>query len=140
VILPVAGRLPFRWLYPTGDKQTEIRRSLSHEKYFDAARIVAGDFHLIRRHLPPRLKNKIIVTNTVTAGDIEILRERGAAMLVTSTPSFDGRSFGTNVMEGVFAALGARRAADYRELLGQLNWQPRIEQLNDSPGGAGSTA
>jgi hypothetical protein len=46
--------------------------------------------------------------------------------LITTTPEFEGRSFGTNVMEGVFAALGAQTSDDYRALLSQLSWQPRI--------------
>ncbi len=130
VILPIAGRLPFAMLYPTGDKQTKIKRSLKHEKLFDDAQIIAGDFHLIRRYLPPRIKDKIILTNTVTSSDVELLRERGAKMLITSTPEFGGRSFGTNVMEGVFAALGARGSEQYQELLGQLNWKPRVEKFS----------
>ncbi len=127
VVLPIAGRLPVSVLYPTGDKQTDIKRSLKHEKLFEQAEIIAGDFHLIRRYLPPCIEGKVILTNTVTASDVELLRERGARMLITSTPEFGGRSFGTNVMEGVFAALGARGPQQYRELLERLNWKPRIE-------------
>lgn len=129
VILPVAGVLPFAWLYPTGDKQNTIKRSPKHEKFFARAQIIAGDFLLIRRFLPPRIEGKIIITNTVTKGDVELLRERGAKMLVTSTPEFEGRSFGTNVMEGIFAALGAQTGEEYRALLGQLNWKPRVERF-----------
>ena len=129
LILPLASRLPVSVLYPTGDKQTSIKRSPLHEKLFEESEIIAGDFHLIRRYLPPRIEGKVILTNTVTSADVELLRERGARMLITSTPEFGGRSFGTNVMEGVFAALGARPGAEYRALLGQLNWEPRVEKF-----------
>lgn len=129
VILPIASQLPVSVLYPTGDKQTKIQRSPRHEKLFDEAQIIAGDFHLIRRYLPPRIEGKVILTNTVTESDVELLRERGAKMLITSTPNLGGRSFGTNVMEGVFAALGASPGDGYRTLLGQLNWEPRVEKF-----------
>jgi hypothetical protein len=126
LILPIACRLPFQWLYPTGEKQDAIRSSPKYDRFFHDAQVIAGDFLLIRRFLPVTLQDKTILTNTVTARDIELLRERGVARLITTTPEFEGRSFGTNVMEGVFAALGARTPEEYRQLLQRLNWQPRI--------------
>ncbi len=126
LILPVACRLPFKMLYPTGKAQTEILDSTAHRVLMEENSIIAGDFLLIRRYLPDNLGGKTILTNTVTPADIELLRARGARMLITTTPEFEGRSFGTNVMEGVFAALGAQSGDDYRALLSQLGWQPRI--------------
>lgn len=126
LILPVACRLPFKMLYPTGEKQTEIKSNVSVEKWFAENEIIAGDFLLIRRYLPEKLTSKIIITNTVTKEDIELMRVRGLSTLITTTPEFDGRSFGTNVMEGVFAALGAKTPSEYSTLLKQLNWKPRI--------------
>jgi len=129
LILPVATRLPFKMLYPTGDKQTQVKDSKKHRAWMEEATVIAGDFLLIRRYLPPQLQGKTIFTNTVTMADIELLRERGARQLITTTPEFDGRSFGTNVMEGVFVALGARTPDDYLPLLQQLKWKPRIIQF-----------
>lgn len=129
VILPVATRLPFKMLYPTGAKQDAIRGAPKYEKFYRAAEVIAGDFLLIRRYLPDRLDGKIILTNTVTSKDVELLRARGVRRLITTTPEFEGRSFGTNVMEGVFAALGATRPDEYRDLLEQLGWAPRIVDL-----------
>jgi hypothetical protein len=129
VILPLATKLPFKMLYPTGEKQTQIKNSPKHQKFFDAAEIIAGDFLLIRRYLPDRMDGKTVLTNTVTAADIELLRERGTKRLITTTPEFEGRSFGTNVMEGVFAALGARTPDEYAKLLAELGWQPRIVEF-----------
>ena len=126
LILPVACQLPFTMLYPTGKAQTEIIDSPSHRRLFEENEVIAGDFLLIRRYLPADLRGKTILTNTVTGADIELLRQRGAARLITTTPEFGGRSFGTNVMEGIFAALGARTPDDYRALLTQLDWKPRI--------------
>ena len=126
VILPIATRLPYKMIYPTGDKQREIKCTPSYQKFYDNADILAGDFLLIRRFLPDRIDGKTILTNTVTSDDVELLRARGAKTLITTTPEFEGRSFGTNVMEGVFAALGAKTSNEYSKLLEQLGWQPRI--------------
>ncbi len=131
-ILPIACRLPFKMLYPTGEKQTEIKSNAAVEKWFAQNEIVAGDFLLIRRFLPEKLQGKIIITNTVTKADVELLRERGLKTLITTTPEFDGRSFGANVMESVFAALGARSTREYSALLEKLGWQPRIVNFDQN--------
>ena len=52
---------------------------------------------------------KLILTNTVTENDIAELRARGAAQLVTTTPDFGGRSFGTNVIEAALLAMLGKR-------------------------------
>ena len=126
LILPIACKLPFKMLYPTGEKQTEIKSNSAVDKWFGENEIIAGDFLLIRRYLPEKLSGNIIITNTVTKDDIVLLKSRGLSTLITTTPEFDGRSFGTNVMEGVFAALGARTPGEYSALLKQLDWKPRV--------------
>lgn len=132
--LPILCHLPIRMLYPTGKSQEEIQPK--YEKYYQWADIIAGDFHPIRKHLPPRLEGKMIITNTTTADDVQRLRERGVATLVTTTPKMNGRSFGTNVLEGVFITLAGKRpeemtAEDYLALMQRIRWQPRVERLND---------
>ena len=66
--------------------------------------MIADDFHDIKRHLPENATGKIIVTNTTTVADQQMLRERGVKYLVTSMPLIDGRTFGTNVMEAAITA------------------------------------
>lgn len=129
LLLPVLTKLPFAWLYPTGEKQTQILDSAKHCRRLEEAEIIAGDFLLIRRYLPKNLTGKIILTNTTTARDLKLLKERGLAKLITTTPEFNGRSFGTNVMEGIFAALGARTSQEYLALLETLDWKPRIVEF-----------
>jgi hypothetical protein len=81
------------------------------------------------------MRGKVIVTNTVTAKDVGDLKERKTATLITTTPEFGGRSFGTNVMEGVYSCiLGKTRQnppteADFREFVKKMNMRPRIEQI-----------
>ncbi len=111
-LMPVAGRLPFNWVYPTGKAQE--KQTPKWVKFYHWADIIAGDCHYIRRYMPPDMQGKVIVTNTTTPEDVEIYRKAGAAMLVTTTPVLDGRSFGTNMMEAaIVAAMGRKEAVDY---------------------------
>jgi hypothetical protein len=131
--LPDACKLPFQFFYPTGKKQ-EKPPEPKFSQYYAAAQVIAGDFHFIRQHMPADLQGKTILTNTVTAGNIAELRERGVARLVTSTPNLGGRSFGTNVMEAALLALLGKRwedvtEADYLRLLKELKFTPRIENF-----------
>lgn len=132
LLLPVLSQLPFKYLYPTGGKQEEI--TTKHRRCYEEADLIAGDFHFIRRYIPERLPGKILITNTVTKDDVELLRERGVAVLVTTTPELGGRSFGTNVMEGVLVSLLGKPPAevtseDYNRLLDELVFRPRVEYL-----------
>jgi len=128
--LPDACKLPFQFFYPTGKKQDRAPQP-KYPEYYEDADVIAGDYHFMRQFMPDRLDGKTILTNTVTAGDIEFLRERGIARLVTTTPDFGGRSFGTNVVEAALVAmLGKTWAevteADYLRLLRELDLKPRV--------------
>ena len=103
ILLPVVRRLPFAQLYPTGKQQDEIHAKFRH--WFDWATVIGGDFLFLRTHMPDRLDGKVIVTNTTTAADVELVRGRGARALITSTPRINGRSFGTNVIEAALTAI-----------------------------------
>jgi len=134
-LMPIVSRLPLSLIYPTGKSQEEITPKPLYNKYYNWAEIIAGDFHFIRRHLPPLLENKIIITNTVTTEDVELLRQRKVAVLITTTPEIQGRSFGTNVMEALIVALIGKKADeitpdDYNDILDQIGFVPRIEYLN----------
>jgi hypothetical protein len=121
--LPDACKLPFQFFYPTGKKQ-ERPPQPKYPQYYDEAEIIAGDFHFMRQFMPDRLDGKLVLTNTVTTRDVEDLRARGVAQLVTTTPDFAGRSFGTNVVEAILVALGG--ANDYERSLRELNIRPRF--------------
>jgi len=132
LLLPVLTKVPIKYLYPTGKKQEEIVPK--HAKHFAWADVIAGDFHLIRRFLPPSLAGKIILTNTITPTDVEELRTRGAWMLITDGPEMNGRSFGTNVLQGVVVAVTGTRPEEipteaYMETLLRAGVQPRVEVL-----------
>lgn len=137
IAAPLIVQLPFRMLYPIGQKQEEQPNKAKFAKYYEWADVIAGDFHLIRKYMPDNLQGKRIITNTVTEEDIHFLRERGISTLVTTTPNIDGRSFGTNVMEALLVALLERPVADitpadYLQLLDKVGFVPRIEHLEAS--------
>jgi hypothetical protein len=137
VVMPIIRRLPVAWLYPTGKQQeTRVVRA---PRYYHWAEVIAGDGHLIRRFLPDRMEGQTVLTNTVRTRHIELFRECGIGCLITTTPEFDGQSFGTNVMEGVLITLAGKRPeeiqpSEYLELLGRLGWQPRVQRLRESAG------
>jgi hypothetical protein len=132
-LLPFICWLPMSFLYPTGSKQRKPP-SERKQKWLQQSDIIAGDFHFLRRYLPGDLSGKAIITNTTTEEDVELLRERKVKTLVTTTPRLEGRSFGTNVMEGVLVALSGRRPeeltrADYMDFIRHLSWKPTVENL-----------
>lgn len=136
VLLPIVSLLPYSFLYPTGAKQEnkEIHNS-RYGKYYRDADVIAGDFLYIKKNMPQDLTGKIMITNTVTGDDIDLLKKSGVKLLVTSTPELNGRSFGTNVMEAVLVAASGKNPdelseGDYLELIKKLNFLPRIEHLN----------
>jgi len=131
LLLPIFTKLPFTWLYPTGEKQEKQIQDW-RRKYYDWAEVIAGDFLYIKRFMPDRIPGKIILTNTTTSADVEMLRERGAAMLVTTTPRLNGRSFGTNVMEALFVALAGKfplEEQDYLEYINKLGLGPNVTRF-----------
>lgn len=133
--LPVLAKMPFEILYPTGKKQ-EIKDEKKFAKYYYEADIIAGDYLYISRYMPKNMKGKIVITNTVTSYDIEEMRERGVELLITTTPEFNGRSFGTNVMEATIVSLLQKAPdemtfEDMDNILDKLQFKPRIEWLKD---------
>jgi hypothetical protein len=133
VVAPLVVLLPFSILYPTGSKQDISNGKFG--RYFLGKDIIAGDFNYIYKHMPADLSGQVIITNTVTASDVEELRNRGLKTLVTTTPVLNGRSFGTNVMEALLVAYagadGALSNDEYIRVLEELNFVPRVDHLQE---------
>ncbi|MDH3942784.1 MAG: quinate 5-dehydrogenase [Anaerolineae bacterium] len=134
VLLPVITKLPFMWFYPLGAQQEEDPVD-KWPKYYQGADIIAGDFLQIRHYLPMDVSGKIIVTNTTTDKNVELLQKRGLKILVTTTPRLEGRSFGTNVMEATLRALVDKpdreiSREDLKDLIERIPLKPNIEVLN----------
>jgi hypothetical protein len=132
LLMPIAGRLPFEWIYPTGEKQE--KRTPKWGKYYAWATVIAGDCHIIKRFMPDDLTGKVIVTNTTTPEDVELFKKCGVKYLVTTTPVLEGRSFGTNMMEAALVAVSGKNRPltwdEYSELLEKLSFEPQLQELN----------
>lgn len=135
IIAPIACRLPFEMLYPTGKDQNSGKRKTGKiDKFFEETDIIAGDFHYIKQYMPENMQGKIVITNTVTKEDIVWLKKCGIRLLVTSTPNLEGRSFGTNVIEALLVAIIGKPAEEitgdeYLSLLEKIDFKPRVEYL-----------
>ena len=132
LLMPVAGRLPFEWVYPTGEKQE--KRTPKWAKYYAWATVIAGDCHYIKRFMPDDLTGKVIVTNTTTPEDVEAFRKAGVKYLVTTTPVLEGRSFGTNMMEAALVAVSGKGRPltwpELTEMIDKLDLEPQLQELN----------
>jgi hypothetical protein len=132
LLFPIVGRLPFEWIYPTGEKQE--KRTPKWGKYYAWATVIAGDCHYIKRFMPDDLTGKVIVTNTTTPEDVETFRKAGVKYLVTTTPVLEGRSFGTNMMEAALVAVAGKGRAlswdELNEMLDKLGFEPQLQELN----------
>ncbi len=132
VLMPIVGLMPISMLYPTGENQDE--NVPSYEKWFDFGPVIAGDFQYIRRNMPHDLGNKIIITNTTTQTDVDLLQSRGVSHLITTTPPIDGRSFGTNVLEATLIAYADKDReltdTELQTLIKELDLKPVVRVLN----------
>jgi len=132
LVMPLAGRVPFEWVYPTGEKQEE--RKPKYPKWFQWATVVAGDCHYIKRYMPDDMNGKIVVTNTTTTEDVALFKKCGVKYLVTTTPVLEGRSFGTNMMESALIAISGKKrvltADEYNAMLDKLGFEPTLQELN----------
>jgi hypothetical protein len=132
LLLPLAGRLPVEVLFPPGAKDEALHPK--YLKYWLNADLIAGDMHYIRKYSGDDLRGKFIITNTTTEENIEMLRQRGARQVLTTTPVFEGRSFWVNVMEAVLVAYaGKGRAlsiAELSALIDELDLRPSLQVLN----------
>ncbi len=132
ISLPIITRLPFKWFYPTGEKQES--RTPKFPKVFQEATFICGDWHYIRRYAPDDLTGKTILTQTVRKADLEWLATTGARRVITTTPVMGGETFATNVMEGVVITLKNKRPeemteSDYLDTLKALDWKPNVIEL-----------
>ena len=132
LLMPIVGRLPFAWVYPTGEKQE--KRTPKWGKYYAWATVITGDCHYIKRFMPDDLTGKVIVTNTTTPEDVEAFRKAGVKYLVTTTPVLEGRSFGTNMMEAALVAVSGKGRPltwpELTEMLDTLGFEPQLQELN----------
>jgi hypothetical protein len=130
-LFPILSYFPLSMLfYGSGGSEKKAK----YHKYWRDSDLLAGDFMFMRLHLGEDLTGKMVITNTTTDENIQLLRERGVRLVVTTTPRYEGRSFGTNMMEAALTALageGQRLSYDQlNKLINELGLVPHVEVLN----------
>ncbi len=126
--------VPFHLLYPTGAAQDTQEADTRFAKYYEDADVIAGDGHLILRHLPKSAMGKGIVTNTTRPQSLARFQEAGIGWVATTTPEMGGLSGGTNLMEAALVALMERPPAeitpdDYADWAERLGWRGTFHRL-----------
>ena len=130
VMLPLVSHFPMSMIFYGSDG---AEHEPKYTKYFEGSDLIAGDFLFMRKYMPRDLAGKTIVTNTTTEDNIALLKERGVKMVITTTPRFEGRSFGTNMNEAMltaYAGKGRRLSdAELNGLIDELNLRPAVIQF-----------
>jgi len=131
IMLPFVSHFPMSMLfYGSGGAEQEPKYS----RFFEGADLIAGDFLFMRKYMPLDLSGKMLITNTTTEEDIDLLRERGVEVVITTTPRYEGRSFGTNLLEAALTAYaGEGRPLTDEELnalIDELDLRPCVIRLN----------
>mgnify|MGYP001062729029 CR=1 FL=1 len=133
--LPLTALLPYRVLHPVAlGREGRDGRALEHFRWAD---VIAGDFAFIRRFAPPELRGKTIVTDDLSPAELDDLRRRGAATLVTLGPRLEGagRYVSADVLEGIAVALlecGASPSeGEILNFIDEAGWGPDVLALNE---------
>ncbi len=132
LILPIATQLPFKWFYPTGEKQE--KRTPKFGSFFEGVTTVCGDWHYIRRFMPEKMDGVTVLTQTLRTADLDLLKQFKARRAITTTPVIGGETFATNVMEGVLVTLIGKKPSeitekDYLDKIAELGWKPNVIEL-----------
>jgi len=130
IMLPIVSYFPMSMIfYGSGG----VEHKPKYVKYFENSDLVAGDFLFMRKYMPERMDGKTVVTNTTTEENIKLLKERGVKTVITTTPRYEGRSFGTNMMEAALTAYAGknRRLTDeeLNRLIDDLEISPSVMEL-----------
>lgn len=130
IMLPIVSYFPMSMLFYGSDG---AEHEPKYTKFFEESDLIAGDFLFMRKYMPSSLKGKTVVTNTTTEENIALLKERGVKMVITTTPRYDGRTFGTNMTEAMLTAYAGkgRRLTDMElnEVIDELDLRPTIFQF-----------
>lgn len=130
VLLPIVSYFPMSMIfYGSGGAEQKPK----YTNYFNSSDLLAGDFLFMRKYMPEHLSGKTVITNTTTEENIELLRKRGVRLVITTTPRYEGRSFGTNMLEAaltVYAGKGRPLSdEELNALIDELELRPAVMYL-----------
>lgn len=127
-MMPLVSNFPMSMLFYGSDG---AEHKPKYQKYWQESDLIAGDYLFMRKYMPERIDGKTIITNTTTEENLLLLKERGARQVITSTPRYAGRSFGTNMMEAALTAYAAkgRQLSDdeLNALIDELDLRPQVD-------------
>jgi len=130
IMLPFVSHFPMSMLFYGSDGAMQEPK---YAKYFEGSDLLAGDFLFMRKYMPLDLSGKTMITNTTTEENIQLLHERGIKMLITTTPRYEGRSFGTNLMEAALTAYAGKgrflNDGELNALIDQLELKPSVLRM-----------
>lgn len=130
LMLPFVSHFPMSLLF-YGSSGAEHKPK--YQKFWLESDLLAGDFLFMKKYLPPNLRGKTVITNTTTVENVEFLRQRGVYLMITTTPRYDGRSFGTNMMEAALTAYAGKgrplNDLELNQLIDHLDLRPSVELL-----------
>lgn len=131
LMLPFVSYFPMSMLFYGSDG---AEHEPKYQKFWLESDLLAGDFLFMRKYLPENLHGKTVLTNTTTDENIQFLRERGVRLVITTTPRYEGRSFGTNMMEAALTAFAGKGRPlsdqELNELIDMLDLRPSVNVLS----------
>lgn len=132
--LPILTLLSRRVLHSSASQPDEHNHLAT--RLFDWADVIAGEFEIIRRFAPANLRGRTIITDDPSPAEIEDLRHRGVATLVTMTsPLSQEHPFVANaVLEAIVAVVQESSSqpneAEVLDFIHLAGWDPTIQHLN----------
>lgn len=130
LMLPFVSHFPMSMLY-YGSSGAE--REPKYIKYWQESDLLAGDFLFMRKYVADDLSSKTVVTNTTTLENLDFLRARGVKTVITTTPRYEDRSFGTNMMEAALTAYAGKSRpltdVELNSLIDELVIRPTVTNL-----------
>ncbi len=130
IMLPFVSHFPMHMLfYGSGGAE----HTPKYQRFFQESDLLAGDFLFMRKYMPEDLSGKVLITNTTTSENVALMRTRGVQQFITTTPRYDGRSFGTNMMEAALTAYADKSRpltnAELNALIDELDLRPSVQNL-----------
>jgi hypothetical protein len=129
-MLPIVSYFPMSMLF-YGSSGAE--REPKYLKYWERSDLLAGDFLFMRKHVADNLSGKTVITNTTTPENLAFLQARGVKTVITTTPRYEGRSFGTNLMEAALTAYAGKGRpltdGELNTLIDELSLRPAVIPL-----------
>ncbi len=136
--MPLLTRRPYVTFFPKGRTGEDLQHMLL-SKPFQKADVIVGDLSLVLHFAPSDLRGKTVVTDTIDDQRLQMLRERGASVVCTTTPEvWPGERADLNVLQAIFVAHLDKKPReiqedDYLELVRRLEARPRVIYAQGRP-------